>query len=180
MTRDQRPGKHSSSISKTGRLTQPSYKFGIIICGVGALICKSKDQLIAQDALLAGAFCCSTAAAAVTASQSVGWVAAANKLGAGCRIGKDHLVKGGKLVGQCVGSVCKVAYAKVKGKPTGGSHVRDVSELAEIQDRVGNLIARYAEMEAETEEDTHLVARDAALLAVREPAKWNDKDMESR
>jgi hypothetical protein len=162
MTRDQRPCKYCNPNSQSGRLTLPSYKFGTIICGVGALICNRNAQPIAQDTLLAGAFCCSTAAAAVTASQSVGFVQAAEKLGAGCRIGKDKVVAGTKLVGQCVAGVCKVAYAKVTGS-------RDVSELAELQDRVGNLIARYAEMDSEAGEDNALVARDAALLAEREP-----------
>jgi heptaprenylglyceryl phosphate synthase len=107
-------------------------------------------QPIGQHTLAAGGFCCSAAAAAVTASQAQGWVKAAAKVGNGGKIAGNGLVAFGKWAGYpvvCAAGYCKVGLQKAIAKVAGGSsrHTRDVSELAEIHERMSGLIARYLE-----------------------------------
>jgi hypothetical protein len=107
----------------------------------------------------------------VTASQSEGYVAVARRLGAAAKVGKDRAVAGGVYAGhllQCGVKYCQVGMQKVTGGRAPVPHRRDVSELAEIHERMGALIARYAEMEIEIHEDTPLLTKDSTPETVYE------------
>jgi hypothetical protein len=142
------------------------YKFGAVACMAGAYACNKFGHPVAQDALVVGAYCCSTAAAAVTASQSQGFVKAANKIGKGAVITGNGLVAAGKWAGypiMCVGKYCTVQAKKALGKVTSTphtSHAREISALSEIHNRMTSLMARYAD-----EEDTPLLKEEETLEA---------------
>lgn len=133
-----------------------SYKFGAVACGVGSMICDKTGHPLGKDILQGGAYCCSAAAAAVTASQAPTFIAAANKIGGAAVVGKNGVIAGGKLVGQCVSGVCKVAYKKVTGHR---SIDGEILEREVREDEVdGELVARFEERK-EFDEDDALVAR---------------------
>jgi hypothetical protein len=133
-----------------------SYKFGAVACGVGAMICDKTGNPIASDVLQSTAYCCSAAAAAVTASQAPNFIAAANKIGNTAVVGYNGVIAGGKLVGQCVNDVCKVVASKVTGSRSLDGPV--LSDRAfNVPDADMDLFARLAEPEPESDEDADAV-----------------------
>ncbi|CAI6101080.1 unnamed protein product [Clonostachys chloroleuca] len=100
-----------------GKGAEAGYKFGAVACSAGALVCNSQGMTVGAYTLGSAAFCCSTAAASVTASQSEGWKkawnAAANKLGSAAKVAKGGVAKVGTFAAECTSKVCRmVAGAK--------------------------------------------------------------------
>ncbi|CAI6092579.1 hypothetical protein V2G26_012457 [Clonostachys chloroleuca] len=99
-----------------GKGAEAGYKFGAVACAAGALVCNSQGMTVGAYTLGSAAFCCSTAGAAVTASQSDGWkkawTAAANKLGDAARMAKGGVSKVGKLAAECSDKVCRLMPGK--------------------------------------------------------------------
>ncbi|VUC24105.1 unnamed protein product [Clonostachys rosea] len=101
-----------------GKGAEAGYKFGAVACAAGALVCNSQGMTVGAYTLGSAAFCCSTAGAAVTASQSDGWkkawTAAANKLGDAAKMAKGGVSKVGKLAAECSDKVCRLMPGKKK------------------------------------------------------------------
>ncbi|CAH0057431.1 unnamed protein product [Clonostachys solani] len=99
-----------------GKGAEAGYKFGAVACAAGALVCNSQGMTVGAYTLGSAAFCCSTAGAAVTASQSDGWkkawTAAANKLGDAAKMAKGGISKVGKLATECSDKVCRLMPGK--------------------------------------------------------------------
>ncbi|CAH0057371.1 unnamed protein product [Clonostachys solani] len=95
------------------------YQYGAIVCAAGALICNSQGIKVGAYALGTAGFCCSTASASVTASESKGfqaaWKKSAEKLGAAAQVTKDGASKVGNFVAECSSGVCKMVARKKKG-----------------------------------------------------------------
>lgn len=91
------------------------------------MICSSQGYTVGAYTLASGAYCCGAAAAAVTASQSPGWVrawqAAAAKLGNGARVLADGTSKVGLFVAECTMSVCKMVR---RARPRPGLPTRSI------------------------------------------------------
>lgn len=140
-------GKYLNPRSQLLALTFHSYKVGAVVCSAGAYVCNRLGHTVGQDVLATSAFCCSATAAAVTASQSEGWVkawqASANALGNGAKIAGGGLAWGGKWVAHCAVNVCVM----IKNTATGGGQptVRTIDGPV-LEDK--NLVARYADIDA--------------------------------
>ncbi|KAK7224386.1 hypothetical protein V2G26_012389 [Clonostachys chloroleuca] len=95
------------------------YQYGAVACAAGALVCNANGVKIGAWALGTVGFCCSTASATVTASESKGfqaaWKKGAEKLGAAAQVTKDGASKVGNLVTECANGVCKMVTRKKKG-----------------------------------------------------------------
>ncbi|VUC24195.1 unnamed protein product [Clonostachys rosea] len=95
------------------------YQYGAIACAAGALVCNAQGIKIGAYALGTAGFCCSTAVATVTASESKGfeaaWKKGAEKLGAAAQVTKDGAAKVGNFVAECKSGVCKMVARKKKG-----------------------------------------------------------------
>ncbi|KAJ1325388.1 hypothetical protein MN608_08579 [Microdochium nivale] len=95
-----------------GKGAEAGYKFGAVACGVGSFICNKVGYTVAADTLQTGAWCCGGMAAAVTASQSPGWVsawnAAASAIGTAARVVGGLPAAGYALVASCTATVCQM------------------------------------------------------------------------
>ncbi|KAH8590364.1 hypothetical protein B0O99DRAFT_305261 [Bisporella sp. PMI_857] len=118
---------------------EAAYKFGAVACTLGAYVCNQMGQPLGQHAFVSTGICCSTAAAAVTASQSEGWVNAAKKVGKAAVIAKNGVDYAGRYTAYCTVEFCKMVAKKVGGRDEiGGS-------FPEQDKTEGNLAARFAE-----------------------------------
>ncbi|KAG9239940.1 hypothetical protein BJ878DRAFT_546793 [Calycina marina] len=125
---------------------EAGYKFGAVACGIGAYVCNQNGMQVAQSGLVYGGFCCSAAAAAVTASQADGWIAAANKIGAKAVVAKNGVIAGGKLAVTCTIKVCQVVAAKARGQ----REVEGGESESLLADRPADFdVARYADLETD-------------------------------
>ncbi|CAG9975112.1 unnamed protein product [Clonostachys byssicola] len=101
-----------------GKGAEAGYKFGAVACSAGALVCNSQGMTVGAYTLGSAAFCCSTAAASVTASQSEGWKkawnAAANKLGSAAQVAKGGVAKVGTFAAECTSKVCRMVKGAKK------------------------------------------------------------------
>jgi hypothetical protein len=98
-------------------------------------------QPLGQHAFVGTGVCCSTAAAAVTASQSEGWVNAAKKVGKAAVVAGNGIDYAGRYTAYCTVEFCKMVAKKVGGRdePHGFYHGEDENETE------GHLAARFAE-----------------------------------
>lgn len=142
-------------------LISHSYKFGAVACAAGALVCNSQGYTVGAYTLGSGAFCCSTAAAAVTASQSPGWVAAwvkaANKLGDAARVIGGVYAKVGPFVAKCTATVCTMVTGRNPINNLPGLPTRSIDGPLSAEEKY--LVERFALPETEFEEDDALLAR---------------------
>lgn len=96
-------------------------------------------QPLGQHAFFGTGVCCSTAAAAVTASQSEGWVNAAKKVGNAAVVAKNGVDFAGRYTAYCTVEFCKMVAKKVGGRDEiHGSFPRE-------DETEGHLAARFAE-----------------------------------
>ncbi|KAK9421841.1 hypothetical protein SUNI508_05442 [Seiridium unicorne] len=151
------PAPAPEPASWNGKGAEAGYKVGAVACGAGALICNSQGYTVGQYTLGTGAFCCSTAAAAVTASQSAGWVAAWNaaaaKLGDAAEVVSGAYAKVGQFVAQCTATVCTMVSGN---NPVSGLPTRSIDGPPPVEK---NLVARSAQPEMEFGEDSPLLSR---------------------
>ena len=160
--RARKQGKYLNPRSQFLTLTLYSYKVGAVVCGVGAFICNAQGYTVGQYTLGTGAFCCSSAAAAVTVSQSQGWAdawrAAAEGLGAAAQVVSGAYAKVGQFVAQCSATVCTMIQGTnpVTGLPT---RTIDGPALVEKDLTEEVLVARSAQPEAEFGENVALLSR---------------------
>ncbi|KAK6065391.1 hypothetical protein SCUP234_12594 [Seiridium cupressi] len=140
-----------------GKGAEAGYKVGAVACAAGALICNTQGYTVGQYTLGTGAFCCSGAAAAVTASQSAGWVAAWNaaaaKLGDAAQVVSGAYAKVGQFVAQCTATVCTMVSGS---NPVSGLPTRSIDGPPPVEK---NLVARSAQPEMEFGEDSPLLSR---------------------
>ncbi|KAK9769652.1 hypothetical protein AB5N19_06831 [Seiridium cardinale] len=110
---------------------------------------------VGQYTLGAGTFCCTTAQAAVTASQSEAWVAAwrsaAAALGDAAVVVAGAYAKVGQFVAQCSATVCTMVSGSTPGLPT-----RSIDGPPRVEK---DLVARSAQPEMEFGEDAPLLSR---------------------
>ena len=116
------------------------------------MICDKTGHPLAKDVFQSGAYCCAFAAATVTASQGPNFQAAADKIGSAAVVGYKGAIAGGKMVGTCVGNVCKVVANKVRGHRSIDGPVLSVRAV-NVPDENAVLISRYAEPELESDKD---------------------------
>lgn len=102
-------------------------------------MCNQAGQPLGQHAFAGTGFCCSTAAAAVTASQSEGWVNAAKKVGKAAVVAKNGVDFAGRYTAYCTVEFCKMVAKKVTGRD---EHHGSFSGEDETE---AHLAARFAE-----------------------------------
>jgi hypothetical protein len=150
-------------------LTFSSYKLGAVACGVGAMICDKTGAPIAHDVFQGVAYCCAGGAAAVTASQAPNFQVAADQVGNAAVAGWNGVITGGQYAAQCISNVCTLIANTVTGARSIDGDILSVREV-NVPEKDGNLVARFAELEQESDEDAVLVSRYA------EPKPESDED----
>ncbi|TVY78541.1 hypothetical protein LSUE1_G008905 [Lachnellula suecica] len=147
-----------------GKNAEAGYKVGAVVCGSGAYLCNKLGHTVGQDVLTTAAFCCSGAAAIVTASQATGWVAAwdaaAAALGKAATVGANGVATAGGFVAKCTVNVCQMIASAVAG---GTPSTRSIDPPA-----LANLVARSLELEGRSvgiEEIEEIGARQSSSVA---------------
>lgn len=155
--RTRKQGQYLNPRSQLLTLTFHSYKVGAVACAVGTLVCNIQGYTVAQYTLGTGAFCCSGAAAAVTASQAPGWVAAwdaaANALGDAAKVVGGAYSKIGPFVAQCSATVCSMVSGN---NPVSSLPTRSIDGPVPEDE---NLVAGFAQPEKESQENNALLSR---------------------